>query len=32
MWFGESGEMHPLLSIALIEASMMGNYVMAQSP
>lgn len=31
MWFGESGEMHPLLSIMLIEATMLGNHVMKQS-
>jgi hypothetical protein len=30
MWFGEGGDMHPLMSILLIEATMLGNHVMAQ--
>lgn len=30
-WFGESGEMHPVVSILLLEATMLGNHIMHQS-
>lgn len=31
MWFGDSGEMHPLLSIAFLEGTMLANHIMRQS-